>query len=91
MRMRINSPVVNRQHVSSVPLQDGFYNLEACLCLQVSAAAAMSPGPQSEVQTFTIGVLPQVPGFPQLAPDCDLQISVRDQKNPFLLPLQFMN
>lgn len=35
--------------------------------------------PQSDVQTFTIGVLPQIPGFPQLAPDCDLQISVRDQ------------
>lgn len=43
--------------------------------------SAVAPGPQSDVQTFTIGVLPQTPGFPQLAPDCDLQISVRDQIN----------
>lgn len=45
------------------------------LCLQVSTEAA--PLIQSDAQTFTIGVLPQIPGFPQLAPDCDLQITVR--------------
>lgn len=49
------------------------------MCLQVSTEAA--PVIQSDAQTFTIGVLPQIPGFPQLAPDCDLQITVRD-KNP---------
>lgn len=46
------------------------------VCGQVSTAAA--PDTQSHAETFTIGVLPQDPGFPQLAPDCDLQITVRD-------------
>lgn len=46
--------------------------------LQVSTAAA--PDTQSQAQTFTIGVLPQIPGFPELAPDCDLQITVRGKK-----------
>ncbi|KAM7391087.1 hypothetical protein PAMP_021803 [Pampus punctatissimus] len=41
---------------------------------QVSSEAA--PVIQSDAQTFTIGVLPQIPGFPQLAPDCDLQITM---------------
>lgn len=43
--------------------------------------SAVASGPQSDIQTFTIGVLPQIPGFPQLAPDCDLQISVSDAIN----------
>ncbi|KAF0034366.1 hypothetical protein F2P81_014432 [Scophthalmus maximus] len=38
---------------------------------QFQTAAAL----RGDVQTFTIGVLPQIPGFPQLAPDCDLQIT----------------
>lgn len=61
---------------------DGWMDItRARLPRQVSKASAVAPGPQSDVQTFTIGVLPQTPGFPQLAPDCDLQISVRDQIN----------
>ncbi|KAM4616687.1 extracellular matrix organizing protein FRAS1 [Polymixia lowei] len=35
---------------------------------------------QSDAQTFTIGVLPQTPGFPQLAPDCDLQITALEDR-----------
>lgn len=42
---------------------------------QVSTEAAAVR--QSEPQTFSIGVLPQIPGFPQLDPDCDLQVTVR--------------
>lgn len=49
----------------------------ACLCVQVSTEAEAVP--QSDAQTFTIGVMPQIPGFPQLAPDCDLQITVRNE------------
>lgn len=89
------SSVISRQHVSSVQCcvwakQRAWtvsarwitvYNLKACLRWQVSKASAVAPGPLSDIQTFTIGVLPQIPGFPQLAPDCDLQISVRDQIN----------
>lgn len=44
------------------------------VCPQVSSE--VSAVAQSDAQTFTIGVLPQIPGFPQLAPDCDLQITV---------------
>ena len=44
---------------------------------QVSTEGAADT--QSDAQTFTIGVLPQTPGFPQLSPDCDLQITVRDK------------
>ena len=51
--------------------------------MQVSTEAA--PIMQSEAQTFTIGVLPQIPGFPQLAPDCDLQVTVRETGELLLL------
>lgn len=67
----------NKEPVSAHRISES--NLPVCLRWQVSKMSAMGPGPQSDVQTFTIGVLPQIPGFPQLAPDCDLQISVRDQ------------
>ncbi|XP_030272850.1 extracellular matrix organizing protein FRAS1 isoform X1 [Sparus aurata] len=45
---------------------------------QVSTEAA--PVFQSDAQTFTIGVMPQIPGFPQLAPDCDLQITALEDR-----------
>ncbi|KAM7415601.1 hypothetical protein PAMA_017903 [Pampus argenteus] len=51
---------------------------------QVSTEAA--PVLQSDAQTFTIGVLPQIPGFPQLAPDCDLQITGRSSTGTDRLP-----
>ncbi|XP_045081657.1 extracellular matrix organizing protein FRAS1-like isoform X2 [Coregonus clupeaformis] len=34
-----------------------------------------SPDTLSDAQTFTIGVMPELPGFPQPAPSCDLQIT----------------
>lgn len=58
-----------------------YKSVRVFMCLQVSTAAA--PLTQSHAQTFTIGVLPQIPGFPQLAPDCDLQITVRDSKKTY--------
>ncbi|XP_076007225.1 extracellular matrix organizing protein FRAS1 [Genypterus blacodes] len=44
------------------------------------------PVTQSDAQTFTIGVLPQVPGFPQLAPDCDLQITALEDRVTDITP-----
>lgn len=41
---------------------------------QVSAEAF--PDTHSDAQTFTIGVMPQTPGLPQLTRGADLQISV---------------
>ncbi|KAM6954491.1 extracellular matrix organizing protein FRAS1 [Aplochiton taeniatus] len=40
----------------------------------------------SDAQTFTIGVLPQTPGFPQLAPDCDLQITALEDGVTVITP-----
>ncbi|CAJ1069789.1 extracellular matrix protein FRAS1 [Xyrichtys novacula] len=38
------------------------------------------PLAQSDAQIFTISVLPQLPGFPQLSPDCDLQITALEDR-----------
>ncbi|XP_061586644.1 extracellular matrix protein FRAS1 isoform X2 [Cololabis saira] len=51
---------------------------------QVSSDAP--PVVQSDAQTFTIGVLPQIPGFPQLAPDCDLQITALEDRETLITP-----
>ena len=59
------------------------FSLPVALYLQVSSE--VSQVVQSDAQTFTIGVLPQIPGFPQLASDCDLQITVRKKKIANLL------
>ncbi|XP_032434237.1 extracellular matrix organizing protein FRAS1 isoform X1 [Xiphophorus hellerii] len=47
---------------------------------QFQVSSDVSPLIQSDAQTFTIGVLPQMPGFPQLAPDCDLQITALEDQ-----------
>ncbi|KAF7205299.1 extracellular matrix organizing protein FRAS1 isoform X2 [Nothobranchius furzeri] len=46
----------------------------------------VSPVLQSDAQMFTIGVLPQIPGFPQLAPDCDLQIAALEDRVTEITP-----
>lgn len=46
------------------------------MMLQVSAETF--PDTRSDAQTFTIGVMPQTPGLPQLTPGADLQINVMD-------------
>ncbi|XP_035766601.1 extracellular matrix protein FRAS1 [Neolamprologus brichardi] len=51
---------------------------------QVSSEA--EPVVQSDAQTFTIGVMPQIPGFPQLAPDCDLQITALEDQVTEITP-----
>uniref|UniRef100_UPI0037E879D7 extracellular matrix organizing protein FRAS1 n=1 Tax=Semicossyphus pulcher TaxID=241346 RepID=UPI0037E879D7 len=51
---------------------------------QVSTEAASLT--QSDAQIFTIGVLPQIPGFPQLAPDCDLQITALEDRVTEITP-----
>ncbi|XP_041854892.1 extracellular matrix protein FRAS1 [Melanotaenia boesemani] len=53
---------------------------------QFQVSSEMSPFVQSDTQTFTIGVLPQIPGFPQLAPDCDLQITALEDRVTEITP-----
>ncbi|KAF7657675.1 hypothetical protein LDENG_00023850, partial [Lucifuga dentata] len=52
--------------------------------VQVSTDAF--PFTQSDAQTFTIGVVPQIPGFPQLAPDCDLQLTALEDRVTEITP-----
>ncbi|KAM3867993.1 extracellular matrix organizing protein FRAS1 [Diretmus argenteus] len=53
---------------------------------QFQVSTESLPLTQRDAQTFTIGVLPQTPGFPQLAPDCELQITaLEDRVTPITL------
>ncbi|XP_035235651.1 extracellular matrix protein FRAS1 isoform X1 [Anguilla anguilla] len=47
----------------------------------------------SDAQTFMIGVMPQTPGFPQLSPDSDLQITALEDSITVITPsaLSFMD
>ncbi|KAM9742832.1 extracellular matrix organizing protein FRAS1 isoform 2-T2 [Menidia menidia] len=54
---------------------------------QFQVSSEVTPLIQSDTQTFTIGVLPQIPGFPQLAPDCDLQITALEDRVTEITPL----
>ncbi|KAA8592453.1 hypothetical protein FQN60_017908, partial [Etheostoma spectabile] len=67
----VNDGTVWYRHFGSGTSSDSFQ-------FQVSTEAA--PVIRSEAQTFTIGVLPQIPGFPQLAPDCDLQVTALEDR-----------
>uniref|UniRef100_A0A3Q1CIX6 VWFC domain-containing protein n=1 Tax=Amphiprion ocellaris TaxID=80972 RepID=A0A3Q1CIX6_AMPOC len=67
----VNDGTVWYRHFGSGSSSDSFQ-------FQVSTEAA--PLVQSDAQTFTIGVLPQTPGFPQLAPECDLQITALEDR-----------
>uniref|UniRef100_A0A3Q3IUW6 VWFC domain-containing protein n=1 Tax=Monopterus albus TaxID=43700 RepID=A0A3Q3IUW6_MONAL len=53
---------------------------------QFKVSAEASPMQQSDAQTFTIGVLPQIPGFPQLAPDCHLQVTALEDRVTEITP-----
>ncbi|TKS77877.1 Extracellular matrix protein FRAS1 [Collichthys lucidus] len=53
---------------------------------QFQVSTEVAPLIQSDTQTFTIGVLPQIPGFPQLAPDCDLQITALEDRVTEITP-----
>ncbi|CAK6982946.1 extracellular matrix protein FRAS1 isoform X3, partial [Scomber scombrus] len=67
----VNDGTVWYRHFGTASDSDSFQ-------FQVSTETA--PVVQSDAQTFTIGVLPQIPGFPQLAPDCDLQITALEDR-----------
>uniref|UniRef100_A0A4W4DQF0 VWFC domain-containing protein n=1 Tax=Electrophorus electricus TaxID=8005 RepID=A0A4W4DQF0_ELEEL len=41
---------------------------------------------QSDTQTFTIGVMPQTPGLPQLTPGADLQITALEDRVTLITP-----
>ncbi|XP_051278840.1 extracellular matrix protein FRAS1 isoform X2 [Dicentrarchus labrax] len=73
----VNDGTVWYRHFGSGTNGDSFQ-------FQVSTEAA--PIIQSDAQTFTIGVLPQIPGFPQLAPDCDLQITALEDRVTEITP-----
>ncbi|XP_035385518.1 extracellular matrix protein FRAS1 isoform X2 [Electrophorus electricus] len=51
---------------------------------QVSSEAF--PDAQSDTQTFTIGVMPQTPGLPQLTPGADLQITALEDRVTLITP-----
>ncbi|XP_029366253.1 extracellular matrix organizing protein FRAS1 isoform X2 [Echeneis naucrates] len=53
---------------------------------QFRVSTEADPVIQSDTQTFTIGVLPQIPGFPQLAPDCDLQVTALEDRVTEITP-----
>uniref|UniRef100_A0A3B4AGL3 VWFC domain-containing protein n=1 Tax=Periophthalmus magnuspinnatus TaxID=409849 RepID=A0A3B4AGL3_9GOBI len=53
---------------------------------QFKVSTDTGPQFQSDPQTFTIGVLPQLPGFPQLAPDCELQITALEDRVTEITP-----
>ncbi|XP_056274598.1 extracellular matrix protein FRAS1 [Pseudoliparis swirei] len=55
----------------------GDANADSFLFRVSTKAAALRQG---DAQTFTIGVLPQIPGFPQLASDCDLQVTALEDR-----------
>lgn len=48
------------------------------LCCDPQVSSEAHPDVLSDTQTFTIGVVPQTPGMPQLSPGADLQVTVRD-------------
>ncbi|XP_029574000.1 extracellular matrix organizing protein FRAS1 [Salmo trutta] len=53
---------------------------------QFQVSSESSPDTLSDAQTFTIGVMPELPGFPQLAPACDLQITALEDRVTVLTP-----
>ncbi|KAK5909396.1 hypothetical protein CesoFtcFv8_003328 [Champsocephalus esox] len=73
----VNDGTVWYRHFGSGSNSDSFQ-------FQVSTEASQVI--QSDAQTFTIGVLPQSPGFPQLAPDCDLQVTALEDRVTEITP-----
>ncbi|XP_010788510.1 extracellular matrix protein FRAS1-like, partial [Notothenia coriiceps] len=73
----VNDGTVWYRHFGSDSNSDSFL-------FQVSTEASQVI--QSDAQTFTIGVLPQSPGFPQLAPDCDLQVTALEDRVTEITP-----
>ncbi|XP_023814674.1 extracellular matrix protein FRAS1 isoform X2 [Oryzias latipes] len=73
----VNDGAVWYRHFGSGHNSDSF---------QFQVTSEVSPLAHSDAQTFTIGVLPQTPGFPQLAPDCDLQITALEDRVTEITP-----
>ncbi|KAK7933746.1 hypothetical protein WMY93_004642 [Mugilogobius chulae] len=73
----VNDGAVWYRHHGAGSTTDSFH-------FKVSTDSA--PHFQSDPQTFTIGVLPQLPGFPQLAPDCQLQITALEDRVTEITP-----
>ncbi|XP_034152338.1 extracellular matrix protein FRAS1 isoform X3 [Esox lucius] len=71
----VNEGTVWYRHLGAAgvsgPLADTF---------QFQVSSEGSPDTLSDAQTFTIGVMPELPGFPQLAPACDLQITALEDR-----------
>nr|XP_046207425.1 extracellular matrix organizing protein FRAS1-like [Oncorhynchus gorbuscha] len=75
----VNEGTVWYKHFGTTGLPEGDTFL-----FQVSSEG--SPDTLSDAQTFTIGVMPELPGFPQLAPACDLQITALEDRVTVLTP-----
>uniref|UniRef100_A0A8C7J2L3 Fraser extracellular matrix complex subunit 1 n=1 Tax=Oncorhynchus kisutch TaxID=8019 RepID=A0A8C7J2L3_ONCKI len=75
----VNEGTVWYKHFGTTGMTEGDTFL-----FQVSSEG--SPDMLSDAQTFTIGVMPELPGFPQLAPACDLQITALEDRVTVLTP-----
>ncbi|XP_073717143.1 extracellular matrix organizing protein FRAS1 [Misgurnus anguillicaudatus] len=67
----INEGTVWYRHYGSGAQRDTF---------QFQVSSEVYPETVSDTQTFTIGVMPQTPGLPQLSPGADLQITALEDR-----------
>ncbi|XP_051540724.1 extracellular matrix organizing protein FRAS1-like [Myxocyprinus asiaticus] len=67
----INEGTVWYRHYGSGTQRDTF---------QFQVSSGVYPETLSDTQTFTIGVMPQTPGLPQLSPGADLQITALEDR-----------
>ncbi|XP_030622204.1 extracellular matrix organizing protein FRAS1 [Chanos chanos] len=73
----VNEGTVWYRHFGSASHDDTF---------QFQVSSETYPEVLSDSQTFTIGVLPQTPGFPQLSPGADLQITALEDRVTVISP-----
>uniref|UniRef100_A0A8C1C520 Fraser extracellular matrix complex subunit 1 n=1 Tax=Cyprinus carpio carpio TaxID=630221 RepID=A0A8C1C520_CYPCA len=73
----VNEGTVWYRHYGSGSQRDTF---------QFQVSSEVYPEPLSDTQTFTIGVMPQTPGLPQLSPGTDLQITALEDRVTVISP-----
>ncbi|XP_048099370.1 extracellular matrix protein FRAS1 [Alosa alosa] len=73
----VNEGIVWYRHLGVSTHRDTFH-------FQVSSEA--HPDTLSDAQTFTIGVVPQTPGMPQLSPGADLQVMAQEDRVTVITP-----
>ncbi|XP_031426498.1 extracellular matrix protein FRAS1 [Clupea harengus] len=73
----VNEGIVWYRHLGASTHRDTFH-------FQVSSEA--HPDTLSDAQTFTIGVVPQIPGMPQLSVGADLQVTALEDRVTLITP-----